>query len=341
MSASPVTLDFSKARPITPPPTSAPAQPEPQPRPQAESVRNKLISLGGRFLGAFTLPETLSTVAGVRAAEAIKDKGVPALIGEGFKTVSKPFTDANKKLESNIEQSSYAQDIKHTIAEAEANPQKFMGEKVAPYVIGAVGPGEFGVGALMPHMMPELGEGAANDAGKLALQELGKKYKVTGVTKDVLNNPSFIAPNGQIIDLGDTWHPAALQNLSDEASRPYKNLSAQEEAREKFLNDSNTIRLRPRMDRGGQTLHATVPKNGISEAQADTLRQAVGQMRYGNLLTETADTPSISRSEYKEFARPSDVDNMLKRIGAHPSQKATRVSQKIGRLEGATLVKSR
>ena len=139
-----------------------------------------------------------------------------------------------------------------------------------------------------------------------------------------LSRGSFIAPDGQIITLPPGMdHDKAIQKVN-----PDRPSGDAEDNRIKFLNDTQTIRVRPAKDAGGPTLHVNVPKNGVTPEQVSTLRQAVGQGlgREGQMIMATAEKPGTEKSAFQDFVKPSQVDDMLKEIGAHPDQAAAKAT---------------
>jgi len=132
---------------------------------------------------------------------------------------------------------------------------------------------------------------------------------------------TFVAPDGKFITLpAGVDHPDAI--IAAGAKHESTGLVQDAFTVPPFLNDTETIRIRPTLDKGGPTLHVSVPKDGVTPEQVDALKQAVGQGlgRNGNMMLETADNPRDIKTAYKEFVSPTHVDDMLKEIGAHPEQ---------------------
>ena len=91
------------------------------------------------------------------------------------------------------------------------------------------------------------------------------------------------------------------------------------DVRPKFMSETGAIRIRPTVDKGGPTLHVSVPTEGVTPEQVDALKQAVGQGlgRYGNMMLEnTVLAMKDLKTEYKEFVKPSDVEPMLRKSSA-------------------------
>lgn len=171
--------------------------------------------------------------------------------------------------------------------------------------------------------------------GVLAREALANKYGSSYVDNRVTSEPSFILPNGNAIYLGQTWHPAAISSIPE--GIPF---TGAEDALTNFINEANTIRVRPNMGaHEGETLHITVPKNGVTPEQVDALKKAASQIRRGNLVFETADKPAFSRNNLAhpqdwQFKTANDVDKILSDIGVHPDQK------KIANIPGAVTIKT-
>ena len=130
---------------------------------------------------------------------------------------------------------------------------------------------------------------------------------------------SFIAPDGKFVTLPVGMdHDKAIAQVNPD--RPH---SSAMDNRVGFVNDAQTIRLRPWSDRAGTTLHFTIPKDGVTPEQVDALKLAVGggMRSRGNFIFETADTPANLKSSEQQMASPAHVDEKLKEIGAHPDQK--------------------
>ena len=103
---------------------------------------------------------------------------------------------------------------------------------------------------------------------------------------------SFITPEGQFVHLpAGVDHPDAIRR----AGVPPANGEVGDN-RVDFLSDAGVIRTRFSRDRAGDTLHVSVPAQGVTADQIPALRQAVGKLgRYGNLVLELADIYPDSR----------------------------------------------
>jgi ribosomal protein S18 acetylase RimI-like enzyme len=135
---------------------------------------------------------------------------------------------------------------------------------------------------------------------------------------------SFLHSDGTVTRTGSKEHPLAI---AEAEGRPN---GGSDVDRPQFINDTGSIRVRYRPSgKAGPEIVFSVPEKGVTAEQADMMKQAVGKMgRYGNLLIETAhpdnevseSTRSWPENDVKEFARPSDVDAMLTKLGVHPDQ---------------------
>jgi hypothetical protein len=128
---------------------------------------------------------------------------------------------------------------------------------------------------------------------------------------------SFVTPDGKFITLpAGVTHDSALtaSGIKEDAS----------DARVPFLTKTGVVRIRFNpTDRSGPTLHFSVPEKGVTPYQIDSLKQAVARNgRNGNVVLERADISPDTENlvTTKEFARPSDVEPMLRQIQAHPEQ---------------------
>jgi hypothetical protein len=159
--------------------------------------------------------------------------------------------------------------------------------------------------------------------GAQVLDNLKQQHGVSNDARGVRSGASFITPEGQFIHLqGGMQHPEAIER----AGGPAAINDTGSDTRPQFLNESGAIRTRFRDARGGESLSASVPPNGVTQAQVDALKRAVGQglSRYGNLTMERADVAPENADRYsqsKEFPTPGHVDSMLRDMNVHPDQK--------------------
>lgn len=141
-----------------------------------------------------------------------------------------------------------------------------------------------------------------------------------GTTTDPLAT-GFILSDGQRVPLTND-HEQAINQLTprDKPINPKERLMNMVN----FINDEQAVRTRYRTGRGGDEVVFSVSPNGVTPEQIDQMRQAVGKMgRNGNVIIERTDVNSENMDDavaHKEFARPSDVEPMLQKIGAHPEQ---------------------
>jgi hypothetical protein len=144
--------------------------------------------------------------------------------------------------------------------------------------------------------------------------------RVIAQTKSLVDDASrikdqaaFITPDGRFSYLrGGEQHWGVIGKPTPERPDP----------RIDFLNQTGAIRTRFGTGRAGDTLHISVPKTGVTEEQVTAIRQAVGRLgRNANLVLETADNPAQVKSTTREFVKQSDIEPMLREIGAHPDDR--------------------
>jgi len=154
-----------------------------------------------------------------------------------------------------------------------------------------------------------------------ALQAVSSKYRTGPVSDSVKYEPSFIQPDGKVIYLGTDWHPTAIEKTGT--------YPGTDEGRTQFINETGAIRVRPNMQqREGETFHFTLPKTGVTPQQVAALKQTAATARYGNLMFETADTPSLSRNNMRtpkewQYKSANDVEGILAKLGVLPGQKVS------------------
>jgi hypothetical protein len=156
------------------------------------------------------------------------------------------------------------------------------------------------------------------------LQKLGDMY---GVHQDpakaaTVDHASFMTPDGKFITMpAGVDHDKGIAKAVPE--RPSSGITGgASDNRPDFLNETQSARIRPTKDANGITLNVQVPKGGVTPEQVDSLKQMVGGLKgQGHLMLDTATKMMADRKDtYKEFVRPSHVDDMLKEIGVHPDQ---------------------
>ncbi len=147
---------------------------------------------------------------------------------------------------------------------------------------------------------------------------------------DVKRGGAFITPDGQISTmLPGQQHPETISRATGAT------VNGAVDNRPEFLDRTGAVRTRFTRGRDGDRLSVSVPKTGVTQDQADMIRQAVGSIgRNGNLLLERSDTSaSNDRSAHKEFATPRDVEPMLRKIGALPGQNQEKAPADMNRAE--------
>ena len=164
------------------------------------------------------------------------------------------------------------------------------------------------------------------------LQKVVDKYGVSEHPVGVRRGASFIAPDGKFVHLEGTEHPTAIEAATGE--RPTEDKEAlgtkinednkEQDSRIRFLNDTGTIRTRFSKDRAGETLHVSVPKQGVTPEQVQALKDAVASSMpkgYGNIVLERSDISSETKNELsktQEMVKSHQIDQLLKDIHAHP-----------------------
>src|SRR5579859_1567367 len=135
-------------------------------------------------------------------------------------------------------------------------------------------------------------------------------------TTDKPLEAGMILPKGEMVPLkgthGDMLLQAGLAGKTGYAKDIPKEL-------ENFLNSEQVVRTRYRSTRGGPEVVFSVPKQGVTSEQIEQIKKSVGSLRNGNVVMEISE--GKGKSTKKEFARVSDVEPMLKEIGAHPDVK--------------------
>jgi predicted GNAT family acetyltransferase len=172
-----------------------------------------------------------------------------------------------------------------------------------------------------------LGRAISAVANKLAGEEhplitvMKEKFGSTSSPKALLRpGASFLHEDGTVTSLGAIEHPLAI--ASAKGVGPFGTAADMDKA--KFLDDTGSIRVRFRHEHGGDTLHISVPRDGVNEDQLSMLRQAVAQNKYGNFVLERSDITPETQGRFGrvvEFAKPLDLSNALREIGAHPEQR--------------------
>lgn len=233
--------------------------------------------------------------------ESLKPAGKSeAASGVAESQVTRPETPEAKKLLDK------AEELRTQLLKTkEAGKQRILGAKIKDLELQAAN-------AMSESQVTKAGDiTSADESTGGTSDRLVKKY---GESKDPLST-GFILSDGRRVDFGADDHAAAVRKAT-----PVNERSPNEtEDLKDFINRENAIRTRYRDTKAGKEVVFSVPKNGVNEEQISQMRQAVGKMgRYGNAVMEIAE--GEGKSTQKEFARPSDVDSMLREIGAHPDQ---------------------
>jgi hypothetical protein len=153
--------------------------------------------------------------------------------------------------------------------------------------------------------------------------DLQKVIDLPGVTvhqnaSQVTGAAHFVTPDGKFVRLPrGLGHPEAVAKAVGGAAYDPDN-------RVRFLNDTGALRIRPSTGKAGETLHVSVPAGGVTPEQVDALQRSVQAMgKNGNLVLERADINAENKdtaSTTIEQVKPYQVEDALKKIGAHPEQ---------------------
>ena len=137
-------------------------------------------------------------------------------------------------------------------------------------------------------------------------------------------NTAFIAPNGDRIGVAD--HDAAIDKTNMEKYYPAKGEFKRGDSKREVIKQERLVRIGTRVSRRGDETYVSVPESGVTPEQIEQIKQTVGKIgRLGNLVLERSDVSAANADKLvkvKEFARPSDVEPMLREIQAHPEQVA-------------------
>lgn len=167
---------------------------------------------------------------------------------------------------------------------------------------------------------------------KSEVEQLKEAYPTTKDPSSALRGASFITPEGDYMPLGaGDEHFKAIEKTRtpDQTAPRNKQVMQSRQQLPEFLESNGLVRTRYRQDRGGATLHISVPEN-VTPEQVQSIKMAVGKNRNGNIVLENTKTGEENKSMVREFASPADVDVALHQIGLHPegwSNKATKMMQ--------------
>jgi len=153
------------------------------------------------------------------------------------------------------------------------------------------------------------------------LDAITAKYGTSDSVEPLRHEHSFILPDGKLVHLEGMAHNEAIAangGGGSHAGNGYDN-------RPEFINKSGAVRAHGYENRSGHNLTFSVPKDGVTAEQADTMNRAASQgyLRNGTLNVERADLKAETKdqlSKQKSFPRAGDVHQMLRDIGAHPEQ---------------------
>ena len=156
---------------------------------------------------------------------------------------------------------------------------------------------------------------------KDVLDKIVGKYGTSDNVEALRHDHSFILPDGKLVHLEGTQHGDAIADHGGGNSNEKNGW----DNRPEFINKSGAVRAQGYQDRAGDSLSFSVPKDGVTREQADTMNRAASQpyMRNGNLKVERADINAATANELyrqKDFPRVGDIHEMLRQIGAHPDQ---------------------
>jgi len=173
----------------------------------------------------------------------------------------------------------------------------------------------------------ESGEGGGRESRGLAKAAISKTKPIDasnaakaleekfGTTDDYADT-AFMMPDGKKITAAK-MHDAMLRDVGYEQEG-----DTADSIRSRFINDAKAVRVRYGMERGGNTLHLSVPKSGVTSEQIREMKGAANMMgRNGNIVMERADVSPGTKdalSKVKEFGTANDIEPMLREIGAHP-----------------------
>ena len=154
---------------------------------------------------------------------------------------------------------------------------------------------------------------------KKVLDDIVAKYGTSENVEPLRREHSFILPDGKLVHLEGTQHGDAIAEHGGGNSNEKNGW----DNRPEFINKSGAVRAQGYQGRAGDSLSFSVPKDGVTREQADTMNRAASQpyMRNGNLKVERADIKAATANELhrqKDFPRGGDIHDMLRQIGAHP-----------------------
>jgi hypothetical protein len=159
----------------------------------------------------------------------------------------------------------------------------------------------------------------SKDKAKDVLDAITAKYGTSDSVEPLRHEHSFILPDGKLVHLEGMAHNEAIAANGGGGSHEGNGW----DNRPEFINKSGAVRAHGYENRSGHNLTFSVPKDGVTAEQADTMNRAASQgyLRNGTLNVERADLKAETKdqlSKQKSFPRAGDVHQMLREIGAHP-----------------------
>lgn len=166
---------------------------------------------------------------------------------------------------------------------------------------------------------------------KSELDQLKEVYPTTTDPNAALQGGTFITPEGEYMPLGaGDEHFKAIEKVRPPEAGQLRNVQVMKSREQlpNFLEQNNLVRTRFLQGRAGSDLHISVPEN-ITPEQLQSIKQAVGKNRNGNLIIELT-TGGLDSSRVIPFATPADVDSSLHELGVHPESWSKKAVQLMG-----------
>lgn len=150
-----------------------------------------------------------------------------------------------------------------------------------------------------------------------ALQAMAEKVPPTYDPTDIDKGASWIAPDGRFLMIGATQHPDSIEYFSP-GYRQQASRAEGGDIRIPFINDTKAIRVRWELTRGGPRLVMSIPKEGVTPEQEESIKQAVGiaAKKHASLDMEIAARNGHFIST--DFVRPSQVPFILDELTNNP-----------------------
>ena len=156
------------------------------------------------------------------------------------------------------------------------------------------------------------------------LDNMKRAYGTSKNAKD-MNRASFITPEGDYIHLPEgTAHTDAIE----EHGGPGTTTENGHDNRPQFMEDTGTVRIHKANGRAGETMHISVPPQGATEGQVDSLKKSMAQTmgRNGNIMMERSDISADNADKThasKDFASANDIEPLLRKIGALKGERSS------------------